>query len=194
MKKILIINGHPNPNSYCKAMCLFYADGAREAGHSVEMLNLHELRFDPVFYGTYNSDISMSLEKDLQEAQKKIKAADHLVVVHPVWWGSVPALLKGFFDRTLLPGFAFKYRKDNPFWDKLLGGKTASILYTSDTPNWVYRYIYGRPSVKMLRDRVLGFCGIKTRLVYGIGPMRNAKPAYLEAKLNEIKMLGRRAS
>ena len=129
MKKILIINGHPNAKSYCAALCDAYLRGAIKSGHEVVLLNLHELKFDLNFNGSYAELKTQTVEKDLIFAQEKITRADHLVIVHPVWWGSVPALLKGFFDKTLLPGFAFKYRKGSAFWDKLLSNKTKHYIY-----------------------------------------------------------------
>jgi NAD(P)H dehydrogenase (quinone) len=190
MKKILVLNGHPNKDSFCQALSNAYHKGALTAGCQVDLLNLHELDFRVSFSGTYSSENQLPLEKDLKMAQEKIKWADHLVIVHPVWWGSVPALLKGFFDRVLLPGFAFKYHSKDPFWDKLLHGKTATILYTSDTPIWVYKWFFRAPSVNMLRNRVLGFCGVKTKSVVGFGAIRQSTPALREKYLRKTEQLG----
>lgn len=190
MKKILIINGHPNAKSYCAALCDAYLRGAIKSGHEVVLLNLHELKFDLNFNGSYTELKTQTVEKDLIFAQEKITRADHLVIVHPVWWGSVPALLKGFFDKTLLPGFAFQYRKGSAFWDKLLSNKTASIIYTADTPPWFYHIFFRAPSVNMLRQRILGFCGIKTISVTGIGPIRKSTQSFRETWLLKIEKLG----
>jgi putative NADPH-quinone reductase len=188
MKKILVINGHPNKDSYCHAISETYARAAAKLGHEITVLNLFELEFDPNFAGTYSGG-EMSIELDIAYARKRIASADHLVIIHPVWWGSVPALLKGFFDKTLVPGFAFKYRKGSAMWDKLLSGKTADIIYTTDTPIWFYRLFYRAPSVNMVRDRVLGFCGIKTKTVMGIGPIRNSTQTFREESLRRVERL-----
>lgn len=193
MKRILIINGHPNKNSYCNALTKAYAQGAVKAGHEIAILNLHELNFNLNFNGSYSGEQKQELEADLKFAQEKITWANHLVIIHPVWWGSVPALLKGFFDKTLLPGFAFKYKKDSAFWDMLLIGKTASIIYTSDTPPWFYKLFYHAPSVNMLRNRVLGFCGIKTISVVGVGPIRRSSQNFRESWITKIEKLGHMA-
>lgn len=188
MKHILIINGHPNPQSYCRALCEAYAAGAKSAEHDVQLLHLHELSFDLRFTNGYKKPIAV--EPDIARAQQLIRDADHIVMVHPVWWGSVPALFKGFLDAALLPGFAFQYRKDNPLWDKLLTGKTATIIYTADTPPWIYRWIFGAPSLRMLRKRVLAFCGIKTIQVKAIGPIRGSGPEKRLRWLTETEKLG----
>lgn len=193
MKKILIINGHPNKDSYCKALSEAYARGTEHAGHEVVLLNLNELNFDPNFLGNYSKE-QINIEKDLLFAQEKIKWAQHLVIVHPVWWGSVPAVLKGFFDKTLLPGFAFKYRPNSALWDKLLAGRTGSIIYTTDTPIWINRFFYRAPAVNMVRDRVMGFCGIKTIKVTGIGPIRKSTKEFRENWLVKVEKLGNKGT
>lgn len=185
---ILIINGHPNPDSYCSALCKAYARGANKAGHNVSVLHLHELTFNLNLTGGYSKDTK--LEADVIFSQEKISWANHIVVVHPVWWGSVPALLKGFFDRVLLPGFAFKYRKEGQLWDKLLSGKTASIIYTADTPVFIYRYLFLSPSVNMVKNRVLGFCGIKTKKVVCVAPIRKSTQEFRERWITRIEGLG----
>ena len=190
MKKVLVLNGHPNKESYCKALSLAYANGAATAGHELVILNLYDLNFNPNFIGSF-SDQMKTIEPDIVFAQEKIKWAEHIVIVHPVWWGSVPALLKGFFDKTLLPGFAFKYKKDSPMWDKLLINKTASIIYTADTPVWLNKLFYRAPAVNMVRDRVLGFCGIKTINVTGIAPIRKSTQEFREKWLYRVEKLGR---
>jgi putative NADPH-quinone reductase len=193
MKKILIINGHPNKESYCAALTKAYTKGAVAAGNEVVVLNLYELKFNINFEGTYNKESIDNLEPDLIFAQEKIKWAQHIVIIHPVWWGSVPALLKGFFDRTLLPGFAFKYKQNSAMWDKLLSGKTASIIYTSDTPPWFYKLFFHAPSVNMVKDRVLGFCGIKTISVTGIGPIRKSTQTFRENWIQKIEKVAHTA-
>lgn len=188
MKKILVINGHPTPHSFCNALSDTYAEAARAAGHELAVLNLRELNFNPNL--SYGYSKQQEPEPEILLAQQKIIWADHLVIVHPVWWGSVPALLKGFLDTTLLPGFAFKYRKDSIFWDKLLSGRTARIIYTADTPIWIYRCFYGSPSVRQLKKRTLAFCGIEPAKVTGIGPIRKSQPGFREAWIEKVRQLG----
>ncbi len=81
------------------------------------------MQFNPNLQFGYQKRIE--LEPDLLGAWEKIKWADHLVWIHPVWWGGLPAITKGFIDRVFLPGFAFKYRENSVWWDRLLKGKTA---------------------------------------------------------------------
>ena len=187
MKKILVINGHPNANSYCHAIATAYRKGSLMAGHEVEVLHLGEIKFNPNLSEGYSKQVD--LEVDLIFAQQKIKWADHIVIVHPVWWGSVPAILKGFFDRVFLPGFAFKYKEKGPLWDKLLKGKTGHVIYTSDTPHWLYKYFYRAPSVNIVKNRLLEFSGVTPVQVTAIAPIRNSTPVFRENWLNKIEHL-----
>jgi NAD(P)H dehydrogenase (quinone) len=106
---------------------------------------------------------------------KLIKWADHLVFVYPTWWGTMPALLKGFIDKVFLPGFGFKYRKDSVWWDKLLTGKSARLIVTMDTPPWYFRWVYGRPSHNAMKKSTLEFCGVKPVKIISIGPVKHAE-------------------
>jgi len=192
MKRILIINGHPKKDSFCNSLCDVYAASAKVAGHDVVLLNLFELEFDLNLQYGYSKQNTIA--PDIQFAQEKIKWAEHIVIVHPVWWGSVPALLKGFFDSALLPGFAFKYKEDSLFWDKLLIGRTGRVIYTSDTPIWFYKYFYSAPSVNMVKKRVLGFCGIDPVKVTGIGPIRKSKLEFRQKWIEKVEQLGKNAA
>jgi len=103
-QRILIILGHPAETSLCRAIAEAYQSGAQAAGQDVRLLSLGQLDFDPILRDGYNT--IQPLEPDLVAAQESIAWAEHLVFVYPIWWGSIPAILKGFFDRIFLPGFA----------------------------------------------------------------------------------------
>jgi putative NADPH-quinone reductase len=109
--------------------------------------------------------------------------------VHPVWWGGLPAIAKGFIDRVFLPGFAFKYRENSVWWDKLLAGKTAHIITTLDQPSWYYRFVFGRPSINQLKKSTLQFCGIRPVRTTSIGPIKNSSPEQRLKWLNKIETL-----
>lgn len=131
-RSILILLGHPDRDSLCGALAQRYATAAENAGHQVRLIALGELEFDPVLRHGYRQ--IQPLEPDLQDDADAIEACDHLVLVYPTWWGAMPALLKGFFDRVLLPGYAFRYRRDSVWWDRLLAGRSARVITTLDTP------------------------------------------------------------
>ncbi|MEO3402901.1 NAD(P)H-dependent oxidoreductase [Mucilaginibacter sp. CAU 1740] len=159
MMKIYILLAHPNKNSFNGQIANQYERAAISNGHEVRRQDLGEMRFDPILWKGYAQ--VQELEPDLRQAWGNITWCDKWVIIYPVWWGSVPALLKGFIDRTLLPGAAFKYHTKDPFWDKQLSRKTAHVITTSDAPAiWLW-WQYGNSDIKAIKKATLEFCGIK---------------------------------
>jgi NAD(P)H dehydrogenase (quinone) len=189
MKKILIINGHPNQNSFCNALADAYHKGSELGGHEVELLHLRDLEFTLDLSKWYS--LKSELEPDLIKAQQLITWANHIVVIHPVWWGSVPALLKAFFDRALTSGYAFRPRENSHSWDKLLSGKTGHLIYTGDTPTWVYKLFYKAPSVHQVKKIVLEYCGITPVKVTAIAPIRASTEEFRKQWLSKIEEIAK---
>jgi putative NADPH-quinone reductase len=188
-KNITVIMGHPDSSSYCGALATAYAEAAKSAGHNVRCFQLGDIAFDPTLHHGYGQ--RQDLEPGLKDIQAAISWAQHLVFVYPNWWGSMPALLKGLFDRVLLPGYAFKYRENSPFWDKLLVGRSAHAIVTMDTPPWYNWLVYRRPGHRQLRNNILGFCGIKPVRITSLGPVRSASPAQREKWLRQVAQAAR---
>lgn len=188
MKRIVVVIGHPNPESLCAALAQSYIAAAREAGHEVRVLDLAALQFDPVLRGGYKR--AQPLEPDLVLAQEQIAWAEHLVVVYPIWWSAPPALLKGFFDRTFLPGFAFKYHANDPLWDRLLAGRSARLLVTSDSPAWYLFWVTRNPGVRLVKHGTLEFSGITPVRVSLFGGVRLSKPDQRAGWLQKARELG----
>lgn len=190
-KKILVILGHPDTESFCGALAEAYVKGAKATGADVRILELGDLNFDPILWKGYNR--IQELEPDLVKSQELIKWSDHIVFVYPNWWGAMPALMKGFFDRVFLPGFAFKYRDNSEFWDKLLSGRTAHLIVTMDTPPWYYRWIYHRPGHNEMKRTILGFCGIKVVKITELAIVRNSLPQKRDKWISMAERLGSNA-
>ena len=189
MKKIVIINGHPNKESLSFAFAKAYNKGAINSGAEVKEIIIADLNFNPNLQFGYQK--RTELEPDLLDAWEKIKWADHLVWIHPVWWGGLPAMMKGFIDRLFLPGFAFQYKENSILWDKLLKGKTAHIITTLDQPSWYYWLIYGRPSVNQLKKSTLEFCGINPVKVSYFGIIKNSKDTTRQKWISAVEKLGK---
>lgn len=187
-KKILIINGHPDKESYCFALAAAYKKGALSSGAETKEINIRDLQFNPNLKFGYRK--RTNLEPDLLESQEKLKWADHLVWVYPVWWGSVPAIMKGFLDRILLPGFAFKKREGSVWWDKYFTGKTARIICTMDQPTWYYKIINSAPSHHAMKKLTMKFIGVKSVRITSIGPIRLSKDSFRNKWLQKIQHLG----
>ena len=156
---VLIILGHPRTDSLCGALADAYDKGARAAGTEVRRLDLSTLDFDPDVHTP--SPNQQAFEDDLRKARELILWAEHLVFVYPTWWGTLPALLKGFLDRTLTPGFAFNTCEGGTGYQGLLGGRSAQLITTMDTPPLIHRLVYRQPGRNAMARATLGFCGIR---------------------------------
>lgn len=168
-KKIFILCGHPDTETMSGYLAGAYEKGAKDAGHEVRRMNIGELKFDPILHKGYRA--IQELEPDLVAVQENIRWADHLVITYPNWWGAMPALLKGMFDRMLLPGFGFKFRKNSLLWDKLLSGKSARVINTMDNYPWLASLLFGDTSNE-IRRATLGFCGVSPVHLTRIGRVR----------------------
>jgi NAD(P)H dehydrogenase (quinone) len=189
MKKILLINGHPDKESFCFALAESYKKGADAAGAECKLVNLIDLKFNPILTSGYR--VVSELEPDLLQMQRDITNATHLVMVYPNWWGTYPALLKGFIDRVFLPNFAFKYLENSPLPAKLLKGKTARIIVTMDTPKWYYWLINRSPGHNSMKKAILEFCGISPVKIKSFGPLRSSSENKRKQWVKEVEELGK---
>jgi NAD(P)H dehydrogenase (quinone) len=194
-KKIFILLGHPDKRGVCGALADAYEQSAREAGHEVQRLNIGEMQFDPILHLGYRA--IQELEPDLKKFQELVHWADHFVIVHPIWWTGMPALLKGLFDRAWLPGSAFRYMKmkngrNSMFWHRLFRGKTARLIVTSGTPPLLVRLLPGNVNAQ-LKWGILWFAGFSVRTKW-FGPAENV-PEEKKAKwIGIVKEFGRRST
>lgn len=179
----LIIDGHPNADSYCAAIAATYA----EANTTSTLLALRDLNFDHNMRHGYTR--RQDLEPDLERAWQLLLDADHIVVVTPVWWGSVPALLKGFFDRILLPHRAYRIRPSG-LPEGLLAGRTGRLVVTADSPLW-YLPLVGDTTVRHVRQLTMRFCGIRPVRATRIGPIKHSTLEQRERWLAKVAGLGR---
>jgi len=188
MKRVLVINGHPDQESFCHKLAIGYKKGAEQSLAECKLVHLIDLNFDPILRFGYRK--RTELEPDLIKIQKDILDADHLVFVYPTWWGTFPALLKGFIDRVFLPKFAFAYRENSLLWDKLLKGKTARLIVTMDTPKWYYRLIYRSPGHHAMKNSILEFCGIRPVSITSFGPIKSAGEKKRHKWIEQVRKLG----
>ena len=172
-ERILILQGHPEPGAahLCHALAESYAQGAQAAGHEVRRIGIATIDF-PLLRSRKEWE-SGPLPPALKPAQDDIGWASHLVIVFPLWLGDMPALLKGFLEQVLRPGFAFRYKEGGTAWtEKGLEGRSARVIVTMGMPALVYRWVFRAHSVRSLERNILGFVGIgpvHETLVGGVG-------------------------
>jgi 1,4-dihydroxy-2-naphthoate polyprenyltransferase len=156
--KALVIVGHTRANSFCHALATAYWESISSVpGVQARFVDLATVPFELNMH--CESPRVQPLEPELTLIKDEFLSADHVVIVFPTWWGTMPAILKGFLDRILAPGEAFVEVGEN--YRGLLKNKTAHLLTTMDAPAWVYRFIYKSPGVSALERAVLKFCGFE---------------------------------
>jgi len=189
-KNICLILCHPSEKSFNHALSQNYIDGANQSGHSVRLLDLYNMQFDPVLRLPQSS--IQADEPAILEARQTIKWCDHIVLVFPVWWYGLPALLKGFLDRVLAPGWAFQF--DGPLiWRKLLQGRSARVICTMDSPP-ILAKLSGDPVSASLKAGTLAFVGFEPVSFSCFGPVKLSNSWMRKNWLLEAKDLGKRAS
>jgi len=188
MKKVLIINGHPDKESFNYALSSAYIKGVNKTDSILSQINIAELEFNPNLKFGYRK--RMELESDLVIAIEKIKKADHIVWIFPMWWYGYPALMKGFIDRTFLPGITYQPIEGKALPEKLLKGKSGRLIITADTPKWYDYLIMKSPAINQFKNGTLKFCGINPVKITYIAPIKNSNSDFREKWLKKVTLLG----
>ena len=189
--RIALIQGHPDPQGghFSHALAEAYAQAAGEGGHEVRAIDVARLEF-PLLRSAAEWE-SGAPPGAIRAAQQTIAWAEHLVIVFPLWLGDVPALLKGFFEQVLRPGFAIGETQEGRIGKKLLKGRSARLIVTMGMPAFFYRVYYRAHSVKSLKRNILEFCGISPVRASLVGTVDSATARHLS--LAKVQMLGRSA-
>ncbi len=191
MSKIFILMGNPDAEeTLSNDVAVTYEAEAKAAGHEVRRTSIGDLSFDPILHKGYKE--IQALEPDLLKVQEDMKWADHFVLIYPLWWAGMPALLKGMWDRMYIPGFAFHFHKDGMGWDKLLAGKTARVVITSKNWPLLERFLFGDFTNEIARA-ILGFAGYKVRITK-IGRAENMPESQKTAWMKTISTLARKGA
>ncbi|MGE3481979.1 MAG: NAD(P)H-dependent oxidoreductase [Gammaproteobacteria bacterium] len=189
-KRIAIIQGHPDPAParFGRALAEAYARGAAAAGHEVRVIEVGALDF-PLLRGKQDWEREPPVEA-IRQAQETIAWAGHLLIIYPLWLGSMPALLKAFLEQVMRPGFAIARPEEGGMGRKLLTGRSARIVVTMGMPALFYRWYFRAHSLKSLERNILRFCGIAPIRETLIGMVEGAA-ARRERWLDRMRELGR---
>ena len=190
MKRIVIIQGHPDPEGkrFGHALAQAYREGAEAAGHEVRLVEVARLNF-PLLRSQEDFDHG-SPPDSIRPAQEAIEWADHLVILYPLWLGTLPALLKGFLEQVLRPGFAFTRTAPDKPAKKRLTGRSARVVVTMGMPAFAYRWFYRAHSLKNLERNVLKFCGIAPVRSSLVGMVEGGDGRRREKWLEKMRALG----
>lgn len=191
MAKIVLIQGHPDSSEehLGHALAKAYEDGAREGGHEVKAIGVADLDFG--FLHSRREWQNEAPTADIKNAQEKIAWADHVVIFYPLWLGTMPAILKGFLEQILRPGFALAYTEESSLPKKLLSGKTGRVVITMGMPALAYRWFFRAHSLKSLERNILKFCGIAPVRETLIGMVESGGEGKHRKWIESLRRLGR---
>lgn len=183
-KNIVIICGNPDSDSFTGAILDHYQVAAEEQGHEVKRFNLGDIDFDPILHKGYKE--IQQLEPDLVHIQEAITECDHVVIGYPNWWCTMPALLKGLFDRIWLPGFAFNFNKQTKKVEQHLKGKTARVYVMSGSQSPFKTWWKYGDYTNEIQYGILDFAGLKTQ-VTTYGPCQHVDDKCRSKWLKEVE-------
>jgi len=160
----LIVTAHPVENSLSHTLAARIAARLREQGTQVEIADLHAEAFTPAMQradlALYHGDAS-ALPADILREQQRVERADMLVFVFPVYWWSVPGLLKGWFDRVLTLNWAYKVAEDGRIVGNLRDVPVRLIATGGSDLTGFDKHGYSTAIRTQLVEGVFGFCGLK---------------------------------
>ena len=189
--KVTVILAHPDPESFNHAIAAAAVDALLAVGHDVRLHDLYVEHFDPTMPA---SEIPQgaALPRAIAAYCREIADVDGIVVVHPNWWGQPPAILKGWIDRVMRPGVAYRFNEGDGgegVPEGLLKARTALVLNTSNTPDEREQVVFGDPLQRIWVDCVFGLCGVADvrRRVFSV--VVTSTPAQRERWLAESRAL-----
>ncbi len=191
-RHVLIIQGHPDRgvSHFCHGLAAAYRKGAEASGYEVEELSIAGQKFQLL---TSEDEWQRGeVASDILASQEMIRRADHLVLIFPLWMGTVPAMVKAFLEQVMRPGFAFDEQAREGPGGGLLKGKSARVIITMGMPGFFYRWYFGAHGYRNLKRNILKFCGIRPVRHCFVGLTGAKRPEGRQRWLERIESLGSR--
>lgn len=153
---ILILTAHPSSLGHTHTIASTYKEEKEKQGHTITLIDLYkEEHFLPYFSFENIKELPANPVRD--RMQQLVAEADEIVFVFPIWWSSVPAIMKNWLDQVLAARFAYRY--ENGKLIKMLSGKTAKIFATCGGASWYFNHFFA-PFWILWKYAILGYCGI----------------------------------
>ncbi|MBF0106484.1 MAG: NAD(P)H-dependent oxidoreductase [Deltaproteobacteria bacterium] len=159
--KVLAVYAHPNPKSFAHALLTKVVETCEIKKHQTVVRDLYAINFKPILTAEDLTQLSAGkTPQDIKTEQDHIRWADVLVIIYPLWWTGLPAILKGYIDRVFCNGFAFSYGAHGP--TPLLKEKKIVLITNQGTPEKIYEASGMTRSMKQTSDTgIFEFCGIE---------------------------------
>ena len=186
---ILVVLAHPQPGSFNHAVAATAVEQCQLNGHGVVFHDLHREQFDPLLPPVEIPNTGR-VAPEIRCHCEELASADGIVVVHPNWWGMPPAILKGWIDRVVRPGVAYRFLEGDDGEGVpvgLLKAKTAVVFNTSNTPREREQNVFGDPLETLWKTCLFDLCGVKTfhRRMFGV--MVTSTPEQRAVWLTEVR-------
>lgn len=187
-RNICLIQGHPYSDGkrLCHALAASYARGARSSGAKVETVDLGAMEI-PLLRNP--DDFKSAPPRAIKEAQEAVTRCDHLAVIYPLWLGTMPAVVKAFFEQLSRNEFAISEGEGGGWPRKMLKGRSARVIVTMGMPAAAYKLFFGAHGVKSFESGILsmsGFKPVRETLIGGVGAVKKARADKLLATMAEL--------
>lgn len=194
-RRILVIVGHPDPEPkrLCRALARAYIEGAQSIGHQTRLFDIADSNFQML--RTAEEFGHRGVPSELNEVAQDLQWAEHILIIFPLWLGTMPAMLKALLEQLMRPGVAFAYpEKGQVLTRKLLKGRSARIVVTMGMPAAIYRIWYRKHGIAGLRRSILNFVGISPVREMLLGNVEGKSDAARLKWIEQMRQLGLRAS
>ena len=165
--RTVIIYANPNPLGHCAHILSETKKQLQEVGEAFVLIDLYKANYDPVMHANeHYTNKGYDLSRQSMRFQNLIAESNKLIFIYPVWWNTMPAMMKGFFDKVFTAKASFKYVKLPYLWfpipKGLWTGKQAVVLQTTGARQWQTPFLGFRFKSIPTKD-ILGFCGVKAK-------------------------------
>jgi len=188
--KTLIIYAHPGPSHFCARFLEKTKNCLEGRGVDYQVWDLYKMGYDPLIKSeeVYTGGKDWQISEKTRQLQKELNSYKRIIFIYPIWWGGMPAILKGFLDRTLTPGFAFKFRSDKfvkSIPEKYFQEKKILALVSSGAPGFFY-FLILNPIKLLNKFFIFGFIGAssRTKQIYGARKLTTAKKKQIDKLVN----------
>lgn len=188
MKHCLVF-AHPREDSFNGAILHNYRQTLEKNGHEVKVRDVNHMNWNPILsWKEYQDQLRGKYTDDVLREQAFIQDSEVITLIYPVWWAGLPARAKGYLDRVFAYGFAYRLDGEEPI--PLLKGKKAATIFTSGSPETIYRTSGMAKSLKQtIREGLFDFCGFETIDQLYFGNVVLASKMVHERMLNQVRDL-----
>ena len=154
---ILIVKAHPSPNGVTHSIANTYAEVKQAQKHEVQIVDLYAPEYEVPLL-KFNNIREFEVSKVQKKFHEQITWANEIVVIHPIWWGTPPSIMKNWTELAFWPRVAYRYLPGGKV-EKMLTGKTAKIFATAGNRGW-WHHLPFMPLLSFWRLCLFGFCGV----------------------------------